>query len=94
MLLVGCGGGDDSLEVSRNGLVDPWPLTVDEGTVRCENGSVGLPIFVGPDGTEYGLTGQAVAEGYADIDSIWADDADTGFKVNLGSLTAVARALC
>lgn len=50
--------------------VDPWPLTVDEGSLHCDySGAVSIEV----DGTSYGLNDIALNEGHAALDPIWAD---------------------
>jgi hypothetical protein len=57
--------------VSRTEFGDAWPLTVDEGTLRCHRQTI---IFQAPDGTEYAINGTALVAGYQEITPIWADD--------------------
>lgn len=77
--------------VSRADYGASWPLTVDGGTLRCEG--AGAVVFVGPDGTEYGVNGLAAQ--YADIGPIWAAD-PTGIapKMDIGTLIQDGRKLC
>ncbi|WP_461027740.1 DUF2511 domain-containing protein [Streptomyces sparsus] len=70
--------------------VDPWPFTVDAGTLACDQGKITFEA----DGTEYGLTGSAQSK-YAKPDAIWADDPDVpGVKTSLGSVIKAGMELC
>jgi hypothetical protein len=68
-----------------------WPLTVDEGTVRCEAFAIS---FVAPNGREYALNGVASSR-YPRIDPIWAADPDfPGLKISIGPLIDAGQPLC
>lgn len=75
---------DDPPEWLENGYVSEamfkerdltWPLTVDEGSLRCEADEA--VVFVDPDNKDYAVNGAATEAGYDDIDPVWADDEDT-----------------
>jgi hypothetical protein len=88
------GGGADSggAHVTRAQFVDEWPLTVDGGDLRCENGAV---VFEGDDGGLYAVNGTAKANGTPGIEPIWADDPDLpGVKINIGPLIDRGLELC
>lgn len=104
LLVMGCSTdatGDEREPgyVSRADLGDDWPLTVEKAVVSCEpfTDSVHLPIVKVGD-VEYGLTGQAVTQGYtelADDDPVWADNPRIdGAKVNIGPLRDHALGMC
>jgi hypothetical protein len=78
----------------RQGDVQPWPFTVDSGTLRCRNSI--LVTFESPDGTEYGLNGSARNVGYPGAEPIWAADPalGNGLKVDIGPMIAEGNALC
>ncbi|RNL83231.1 DUF2511 domain-containing protein [Halostreptopolyspora alba] len=107
---------DDAPEWLENGYVSEamfeerdltWPLTVDEGSLRCEADEA--VVFVDPDNKDYAVNGAATEAGYTDIDPIWADDedaiaelenagADEGnipdLKVSIGDLVDTGLELC
>ncbi len=79
--------------VSFDDLGDAWPLTVQQGILKCRAGS--LALFVAPDGKEYALNGTANSKGYPRINPIWADNAKIpGTKKNIGVLIILALELC
>jgi hypothetical protein len=100
-LIAGCGGdqsgggdGDDpsSITVSASDFGDEWPLTVDSGTLRCEPPSA---VVFETGGTEYGVNGMAVTNGYDEIDPIWADDPEgISPKVSISPLIERGLELC
>jgi hypothetical protein len=77
--------------------VDPWPLTVPEGVVRCEDE---IYVIVYADGRDYALNGAASGAGLAEqIDPIWAPDLELAAlgapaKIPITALADAARALC
>jgi hypothetical protein len=78
-------------EVSRSEFGSGWPLTVEAGTLACED--AGAVTFTS-DGTTYAVNGPAQAmDRWPDIDAIWAD-APGGFKKNIGPLVDRGLALC
>lgn len=106
---VGCGGPSDSEDESAEddggeppGYVEPadfdepWPLTVDGGTLRCEPPSA--VVFTAPDGTEYAVNGMAESQDYADIEPIWRDDPDppagADLKVSIHPLIEAGLDMC
>src|SRR5690606_37758795 len=109
LAVAGCGAGSSSTDgavVTREQFEErglTWPLTVDEGELRCEDEAITITV----DGTVYGLTGFAKARGAQPIDPVWADDTelarefeeaggDVSFipKISLHDLTSVGRELC
>ena len=87
---------DDPAHVSRAELGDEWPLTVEEGTLRCDGAQQAGAVFFETDGRVYPVNG--IARGRTDgpeIDEIWADDPDfEGAKKNIGVLIERGLALC
>ena len=75
--------------VDESCIDDEWPLTVDSGTLSCDDSAVTFTA----GGVVYGVNGLAVTFGAAEIDPIWAD-AEPGPKVNIGPLSALGRELC
>lgn len=75
--------------------VDPWPLAVDSGVLRCEGPSA--VYFDAPDGTTYMVNGMAMTlDDAEDIDPIWLAGKDPEMvpKVNIGSLIDTGLELC
>lgn len=91
---AGCGGSEAAgQQVTSEDYGNAWPLTVDEGTLRCE--PAGQVVFTAPDGTEYAVNGMADTAGYADIDPIWAGSRDPGIpKMSMGPLIDDGLAMC
>ena len=58
--------------VDREALGDRWPFTVDDGVLINKSGAI---IFK-HGGQEYGLNGEALAQGYAHIEPIWKKSAE------------------
>jgi hypothetical protein len=76
--------------VTRAGHLGTWPLTVDSGTLSCS----GSKILFKVGGITYSLNGYP-GNGYADVNSILADDPDVpGLKMNVYSLVTEGEALC
>jgi len=99
ILTVSCAPQDTETQVpmeaqiSRADFGDEWPLTVDEGELRCEPPS--RVVFTDPDGKEWGVNGMAVTHGYPEIDSIWADNPDfPDTKKSIGPLIDRGLAMC
>lgn len=75
-----------------------WPLTVESGTLRCEE--PGAVTFTSDeDGTTYWVNGTAgntaEAQGWKTIRPIWADDPTAeGLKISIGPLIGDGLALC
>lgn len=82
--------------VSREMLGDEWPLTVEEGTLRCDGPAVAGAIFFEAEGRWYPVNG--IARGRSEgveIDVIWADDPEIpGAKKHIGVLIERGLALC
>lgn len=87
---------DDPAHVSRAELGDEWPLTVEEGMLRCDGAQQIGAVFFETDGRVYPVNG--IARGRSDgpeIDEIWADDPDIpGAKKNIGILIERGLDLC
>lgn len=87
---------DDPAHVSRAELGEEWPLTVEEGTLRCDGAKEAGAVFFEADGRVYPVNG--IARGRTDgpeIDGIWADDPDfAGAKKNIGILIERGLELC
>ena len=83
VILYSCVGESDTQseeishekKVSRSMYGKDWPLTVESGTLKCLG--YGGVIFIS-NGRIYGLNGTAKTygrdKGYADLQTIWADD--------------------
>ncbi len=54
-----------------------WPLTVDEGELRCEDEAITITV----DGTVYAVNGLAEARGAQPIDPVWADDTELAKEI-------------
>ena len=79
------------MRVSAADFSSEWPLTVDEGVLRCEGSSV---VFRTPEGDDYAVNGTARAE-YPDIEPIWkSDPAVPGTRINIGDLLDRGLELC
>lgn len=87
---------DDPAHVSRAELGAEWPLTVEEGTLRCDGAKEAGAVFFETDGRVYPVNG--IASGRTDgpeIDEIWADDPDfPGAKKHIGILIERGLELC
>ncbi|MDO9485388.1 MAG: DUF2511 domain-containing protein [Actinomycetota bacterium] len=70
-----------------------WPLTVEGGTVRCEDGQV---TFEAPDGARYAVNGTALQNsGLPKINPIWADNpAISGSKIDISPIIDTGLAIC
>jgi len=88
--------GDDgrshALEVTAASF-EPWPFTVDRGTLECLDGqSITLRV---PDGTRYGLNGTAQTAGHLAPEPVWLEDPEVeGLRVDMGTALAWGQALC
>lgn len=90
------GGEDEPRErfvTSASEGVQPWPFTVGSGVLRCRPGEV---VTFESGGTEYGLNGTAMDQGYPSPKPIWAEDPmlGQGLRVGIGTVIAAGRALC
>lgn len=99
-LLAACssgGSGGSGSKVSAATMGARWPLTLPEGTLRCEHGTA---VVLEAGGNTYALNGAAITVasryGYADVHSIWADDAQLGYglKKDLSVLITPGLELC
>jgi hypothetical protein len=73
-----------------------WPLTVSEGTVRCDgSGGIGAVTFETPDGQVYGVNGIALSQGLPKIDRIWRKNPDIpGTRINISPVLDKGLSLC
>lgn len=96
-LLAGCSSASDeqSEVVTKAVMGDDWPLSVDEGTLRCEgSGGVGS-VTIEVDGTTYAVNGTAKGGGEnKDIESIWAAAETAGLKKDISPLIDKGLDLC
>ena len=77
--------------VTREQFGVTWPLTLLEGTLRCEG--AGAVVIRATDGRDFGVNGLAAK--YLDIAPVWADDpANPGLKMSLGPLIDAGAKLC
>lgn len=91
LALIACGGASETgMAVSAADFGENWPLTVEEGILRCE--PPGAVVF-STGGKDYAVNGMAATQGYDDIDPIWADGEVTP-KENIGPLINAGLALC
>ena len=85
--------GDGEVAVSAS-CIDPWPLSVDDGTVYCAEGSSAL---VRTSAGLYALNGTAMTA-FPDLDpleDIWRENPDIeGTRINISPLTDIALSLC
>jgi hypothetical protein len=94
-VLAGCGAdiGELGKPVSADQYGVEWPLTVSEGTLRCE--SPRSVVFRDVDGNDWAVNGMASTHGYDEIDPIWEDNPEAGGpKMNIGPLLDDGLALC
>lgn len=73
--------------------IDPWPLTVGDGVLRCQPPD---SVTIVADGTSYAVNGMASTQGHGvEIDPIWLDNPDlAGTKINIGPMINAGLALC
>jgi hypothetical protein len=94
LAVVACQSAEGNSEtVSRAGIGDQWPLTVDSGVLSCEGAGA---VYFTADGTRYAVNGTAMTTEDAErITAIWADD-PTGLslKRNIGPLIDRGLKLC
>ena len=91
LLLAGC-TQESRLEVGRAELGEQWPLTVERGTLACEDRDLTITV----DGTAYalGAGGDGTGAGRP-IDALRAEDEDApGARKSLGPLISRAAELC
>ena len=85
-----CPTDGNEREVSAE-CIEPWPLTVDSGTLACNAASVTIVA----DGTVWAVNGMAsTRDDGAEIDPIWADGQDGIPKVSIGGLIDAGLDLC
>jgi Protein of unknown function (DUF2511) len=102
--LTGCGSGSggsssagtsaaNGVNLSKSDFGPAWPLTVDQATVRCENGNA---VVLDANGTTYAVNGAAKTEtDYPDVQAIWRDNpALPGTKVDIGPVIDAGLKLC
>lgn len=88
---------DERGRVSQSTFPEPWPLSVDQGTLRCMPGN--SVVFVADDGTIYALNGlargRAEREEWREVDEIWVDNPNLpGTKISIGPLIDLGLDLC
>lgn len=69
-----------TIEVTADQFGDKWPLTVDKGTLHCEQPT--RIIFTAPDGQKYGVNGSAQND-YVTIMEITKDTEIMGQKIKM-----------
>lgn len=81
--------------VGRATMQDDWPLTAEEGLLRCKgSGGVGQ-VTIEVNGKKYAVNGTAKNDkNNAAIDPIWADDTTPGLKKNISPLIQEGLGLC
>ena len=97
MVLTGCGllTGVDEVTISGSGTlskgdIDPWPFTVEEGDLACEDQKVTFTV----GGTTYGLNGTAQRD-HPDPAPIRADDPQAlHTKISLQNVIAKGLMYC
>lgn len=92
-IAAACGStrATDPGHVTREQFGTRWPLTLLEGTLRCEPGRV--IVIRATDGRDFGVNGMAAK--YPDIAPVWADDpAIPGLKMDIGPLIDAGLKLC
>ncbi|MFS8104661.1 YebY family protein [Lentzea alba] len=79
-------------EVRREDFGEKWPLTVDAGIVRCQNGAVTFTA----NGFNYDVNGTAMTKNRGKkIDEIWADNPKVpGLKINISPIIDLGLKLC
>lgn len=79
--------------MSKGELGKDWPLTVEEGIVRCEGAS---EVYFTAEGRTYAVNGMAMTvSDLPEIDAIWADNPDIkGLKINIGPIIDRGLELC
>jgi hypothetical protein len=87
------GLGADGLRVSRSEFGKDWPLTVEEGVLRCEGAGA---VTISTGGTTYAVNGLAGGmDIYRDINAIWADNPQIpSTKQYIGDLIDMGLELC
>lgn len=81
--------------LSADTFTDAWPFTVDSGVLRCNAGAITFES----GGVTYAVNGTAMgridANGWVDVDAIWADNPD-GLtpKINMAPVISAGSALC
>ena len=95
MAVASCGSNapEGSEQVSREDFVGEWPLTVEEGKLRCDRGIITFTA----DGDTYAVNAAALeATDYPQIDPIWADDPndDNDLHMSLSPLLVRGGELC
>ena len=88
--------GGSGVAISKDDFGEDWPFLIDSGTLNCAPGDA---VTFEADGQTYAVNGTAMgraeAEGWRDMDPIWADDpAATGLKISIGPVIQRGLALC
>lgn len=89
----------ESSEVSKGNFEGEWPLTVDGGTLDCQNEAGARLVTITSAGKTYALNGtargKAKQRGWSEVDSIWKDNPEvSGLKINIGPLVDFGLSLC
>lgn len=85
-------GRGPGVQVHARDFGRTWPLTVDHGILRCDDGAV---TFEAPDGTVYALHGTAKNRGLGlDVEAICLSDPDNPKKGRIGPLLVAGLDLC
>lgn len=79
-------------EVRRDDFGEKWPLTVDAGIVRCNNGAVTFAA----GGVSYDVNGTAMTRNRGrKIDEIWAANPTvSGLKIDISPILDLGLKLC
>ena len=93
--VASCAGDapEGSAEVTRSDFGTEWPLTVEQGDLRCDRGVITFTA----DEVTYAVNAAALeATDHPQIDPIWADDPndDNGLHMSLSPLLVRGSDLC
>lgn len=82
--------------ISETTFSEPWPFTVEDGTVRCFPGSAVVFVTGGEIHAVNGLArGRAENEGWLEVEPIWREDPDMpGTRINIGPVIDLGLSLC
>ncbi|MEJ7645904.1 MAG: DUF2511 domain-containing protein [Chryseolinea sp.] len=94
----GCGGNSKTKEISKADYGTDWPVSVEEGTVKCIDGTY---VVFETMGKVYAVNDSAKKEsvmkehGWSDIEEIRVDDpASPDTKVNITPILSTGLILC
>jgi hypothetical protein len=99
LVVVGCGDGGapgNERTVTRAEMGEAWPLTVDEGTLRCDGAKGVGAATIEVDGEVYALNGTAKSrKAGVNLTPVWAKDPTIpGAYKPIGPLIQEALKLC